>query len=176
MLKLCEELARKINKRRNARGSLEFDLPEPEILFNLQGRTVDIRPRCRNFAHQIVEEFMIAANEAVAEFLTEKEIGCLYRVHPGPDEEKLTNLFKVLRKIGISKQIPDPVTPQTLQAVIKDSEGTDQEYIVSRLLLRSMKQAKYEPDNEGHFGWLPNATAISPHRSGVMPTSWCTGF
>ncbi|ACS81165.1 ribonuclease R [Maridesulfovibrio salexigens] len=152
MLKLCEELARKINKRRNARGSLEFDLPEPEILFNLQGRTVDIRPRCRNFAHQIVEEFMIAANEAVAEFLTEKEIGCLYRVHPGPDEEKLTNLFKVLRKIGISKQIPDPVTPQTLQEVIKDSEGTDQEYIVSRLLLRSMKQAKYEPDNEGHFG------------------------
>ncbi|WP_320174450.1 ribonuclease R [Maridesulfovibrio sp.] len=152
MLKLCEELARKINRRRNARGSLEFDLPEPEILFNLQGRTVDIRPRCRNFAHQIVEEFMIAANEAVAEFLTEKEIGCLYRVHPGPDEEKLTNLFKVLRKIGISKQIPDPVTPQTLQAVIKDSEGTDQEYIVNRLLLRSMKQAKYEPDNEGHFG------------------------
>ncbi|WP_321402162.1 ribonuclease R [Maridesulfovibrio sp.] len=152
MLQLCEELARKINKLRKERGSLEFDLPEPEILFNLQGRTVDIRPRCRNFAHQIIEEFMIAANEAVAEFLTEKELGCLYRVHPGPDEEKLTNLFKVLRKIGISKQIPDPVTPQTLQAVIADSEGTDQEYLVSRLLLRSMKQAKYEPDNEGHFG------------------------
>ncbi|TIH13246.1 ribonuclease R [Marinifilum sp. JC120] len=152
MLKLSEELARKINKRRKGRGSLEFDLPEPEILFNLQGRTVDIRPRCRNFAHQIIEEFMIAANEAVAEFLTEKEIGCLYRVHPGPDEEKLTNLFKVLRKIGISKQAPDPITPQSLQAVVKDSEGTDQEYIVSRLLLRSMKQAKYEPDNEGHFG------------------------
>lgn len=152
MLQLCEELARKINKRRKGRGSLEFDLPEPEILFNLQGRTVDIRPRCRNFAHQIVEEFMIAANEAVAEFLTEKELGCLYRVHPGPDEEKLTNLFKVLRKIGISKQIPDPITPQSLQAVVKGSEGTDQEYIVNRLLLRSMKQAKYEPDNEGHFG------------------------
>ncbi len=152
MLGLCEELARKINKLRKGRGSLEFDLPEPEILFNLQGRTVDIRPRCRNFAHQIIEEFMIAANEAVAEFLTEKGLGCLYRVHPGPDEEKLTNLFKVLRKIGISKQIPDPVTPQTLQEVISESEGTDQEYLVSRLLLRSMKQAKYEPANEGHFG------------------------
>jgi ribonuclease R len=152
MLQLCEELARKINTRRKDRGSLEFDLPEPEIIFNSQGRTVDIRPRSRNFAHQIVEEFMIAANEAVAEFLTEKELGCLYRVHPGPDSEKLTNLFKVLRKIGISKQIPDPVTPQTLQAVIKDSEGSDQEYLVSRLLLRSMKQAKYGPVNEGHFG------------------------
>ncbi|WP_320006179.1 ribonuclease R [Maridesulfovibrio sp.] len=152
MLGLCEELARKINKLRKGRGSLEFDLPEPEIHFNMQGHTVDIRPRCRNFAHQIIEEFMIAANEAVAEFLTEKEIGCLYRVHPGPDDEKLTNLFKVLRKIGISKQIPDPVTPQALQNVISESEGTDQEYLVSRLLLRSMKQAKYEPANEGHFG------------------------
>ena len=152
MLGLCEELARKINKLRKGRGSLEFDLPEPEILFNLQGHTVDIRPRCRNFAHQIIEEFMIAANEAVAEFLTEKGLGCLYRVHPGPDDEKLTNLFKVLRKIGISKQVPDPVTPQSLQNVISESEGTDQEYLVSRLLLRSMKQAKYEPANEGHFG------------------------
>ncbi|HAS89361.1 MAG TPA: ribonuclease R [Desulfovibrio sp.] len=152
MLRLSEELARKINKRRKGRGSLEFDLPEPGVIFDARGRTVDIQPRSRNFAHQVIEEFMIAANEAVAEFLTEKELGCLYRIHPGPDEEKLTNLFKVLRKIGISKQMPDPITPQSLQKVVKDSEGTDQEYIVNRLLLRSMKQAKYEPVNEGHFG------------------------
>ncbi len=152
MLTLAEELARKINERRKARGSLEFDLPEPEILFNLQGRTVDIRPRCRNFAHQIIEEFMIAANEAVAEFLTEKNMGCLYRVHPGPDPDKLTALFKVLRKMGISKQVPDSVTPQALQEVLHGSEGTDQEFLVSRMMIRSMKQAKYEPENQGHFG------------------------
>ncbi|WP_407944139.1 ribonuclease R [Maridesulfovibrio sp.] len=152
MLELAEELARKINKRRRDRGSLEFDLPEPEILFNLQGRTVDIRPRCRNFAHQIIEEFMIAANEAVAEFLTEKGAGCLYRVHPGPDPDKLTSLFRVLKKMGIGGQVPSPVTPQSLQQVLGASEGTDQEYLVSRLMIRSMKQAKYEPANEGHFG------------------------
>ncbi|CCO23777.1 ribonuclease R [Maridesulfovibrio hydrothermalis] len=152
MLEVAEKLARKINARRKGRGSLEFDLPEPEILFNLQGRTVDIKPRCRNFAHQIIEEFMIAANEAVAEFLTEKEIGCLYRVHPGPDSEKLTNLFKVLKKMGISQQIPDPVTPQALQQVLQGSVGSDQEFLISRLMIRSMKQAKYEPVNEGHFG------------------------
>ncbi|WP_432735069.1 ribonuclease R [Maridesulfovibrio sp. FT414] len=152
MLQLCEELARKINARRNERGSLEFDLPEPEILFNLQGRTVDIRPRCRNFAHQIIEEFMIAANEAVAEFLTEKGLGCLYRVHPGPDPDKLTALFKVLKKIGLSNQVPSPVTPQSLQQVLNESAGTDTEFLVSRLMIRSMKQAKYEPENLGHFG------------------------
>lgn len=152
MLKLAEELALKINKRRKGRGSLEFDLPEPEIMFNLQGKTVDIRPRCRNFAHQIIEEFMIAANEAVAEFLTEKNMGCLYRVHPGPDPDKLTALFKVLRKMGVSKQIPETVTPQSLQEVLNESEGTDQEFLVSRMMIRSMKQAKYEPENEGHFG------------------------
>lgn len=152
MLEVAEELARKINSIRKGRGSLEFDLPEPEILFNLQGKTVDIKPRCRNFAHQIIEEFMISANEAVAEFLTEKGMGCLYRVHPGPDSEKLTSLFKVLRKMGISKDVPDPVTPQSLQQVLQGSEGTDQEFLISRLMIRSMKQAKYEPVNEGHFG------------------------
>ncbi len=152
MLDLAEELARKINTRRRGRGSIEFDLPEPEILFNFQGETVDIKPKVRNFAHQIVEEFMIAANEAVAEFLTDREMPCMYRVHPGPDDEKLTSLFKTLRKIGISQEQPKEVTPRTLQKLIDSVEGTDQEYLVSRLLLRSMKQAKYEPENEGHFG------------------------
>ncbi|WP_027721142.1 ribonuclease R [Maridesulfovibrio zosterae] len=152
MLEVAEKLARKINTIRKGRGSLEFDLPEPEIMFNLQGKTVDIRPRCRNFAHQIIEEFMIAANEAVAEFLTEKNMGCLYRVHPGPDSEKLVSLFKVLRKMGISKDVPDPVTPESLQHILQESEGTDQEFLISRLMIRSMKQAKYEPVNEGHFG------------------------
>lgn len=152
MLDLAEELARKINTRRRGRGSIEFDLPEPEILFNFQGETVDIKPKVRNFAHQIVEEFMIAANEAVAEFLTDREMPCMYRVHPGPDDEKLTSLFKTLRKIGISQEQPKEVTPRTLQKLIDSVEDTDQEYLVSRLLLRSMKQAKYEPENEGHFG------------------------
>ncbi|WP_027177533.1 ribonuclease R [Maridesulfovibrio bastinii] len=152
MLDLAEELARKINSRRKKRGSIEFDLPEPKIIFNEAGVTEDIKPLSRNFAHQIVEEFMIAANEAVAEFLTDRDMPCMYRVHPGPDEEKLTNLFKILKRVGLSQEQPKEITPQTLQNLIEKVEGSGQEYIVSRLLLRSMKQAKYQPENEGHFG------------------------
>ncbi|SDL30981.1 ribonuclease R [Maridesulfovibrio ferrireducens] len=152
MLEVAEKLALQINARRKERGSLDFDLPEPEILFNLQGETVDICPRVRNFAHQMIEEFMIAANEAVAEFLTAREMPCLYRVHPGPDPQKLTNFFKVLKKMGIASDIPDPITPQSLQKVLQSADGADQEFLVSRMLIRSMKQAKYEPGNEGHFG------------------------
>lgn len=152
MLDLAEELARKINARRGERGSIEFDLPEPKIVFDPEGRTEDIIPTVRNFAHQIVEEFMIAANEAVAEFLTDRDMPCMYRIHPGPDEEKLTNLFKILKRVGISEEQPKEVTPKTLQKLIEGVQGSDQEFIVSRLLLRSMKQAKYEPVNEGHFG------------------------
>ncbi|WP_031481821.1 ribonuclease R [Maridesulfovibrio frigidus] len=152
MLEVAEKLARQINARRNERGSLQFDLPEPEIISNEEGVTVDIRPRTRNFAHQMIEEFMIAANEAVAEFLTAREMPCLYRVHPGPDPEKLRNFFKVLNKMGIAGEIPDAVTPQALQQVLGSAVGEDQEFLVSRMLIRSMKQAKYEPGNEGHFG------------------------
>lgn len=152
MLDLAEKLARKINARRKERGSIDFDLPEPKIIFDSDGKTIDIKPMPRNFANQIVEEFMIAANEAVARFLSEKEMPCMYRIHPGPDEEKLTNLFRILRKVGISEEKPSEVTPRTLQKLIESVEDSDQEYIVSRLLLRSMKQAKYEPVNEGHFG------------------------
>ncbi len=78
MLELAEELARKINKLRKQRGSLDFDLPEPEILFDVQGETTDIRPKVRHFAHQLIEEFMIAANEAVAHYLIEKDLPCLF--------------------------------------------------------------------------------------------------
>ncbi|WP_291328424.1 ribonuclease R [Desulfovibrio sp. UCD-KL4C] len=152
MLEIAEKLARQINARRQDRGSLNFDLPEPEIIFNLQGETTDICPRTRNFAHQMIEEFMIAANEAVAEFLTEREMPCLYRVHPGPDSMKLTNFFKILKKMGIAGEVPEPVTPQSLQQVLNSAEGADQEFLVNRMLIRSMKQAKYEPGNEGHFG------------------------
>ncbi|WP_051694032.1 ribonuclease R [Desulfohalovibrio reitneri] len=152
MLELAEELARKINARRNARGSLDFDLPEPEILFNIYGETVDIRPKVRHFAHQIIEEFMIAANEAVAEFLTEKGAGLLYRIHPEPDQEKVRNLYKVLSKTDMVDKLPREIDPKGLQQLLHEAEDTDMEFMVSRLTLRTMMQAKYEPTNEGHFG------------------------
>lgn len=152
MLEQCEKLARLIGARRKKRGSLDFDLPEPEILINLYGETEDIRPKARNFAHQIVEEFMIAANESVAQYLTEKNMPCMYRIHPSPDENKLKSLFKILSKTDLASKLPKDTTPEDLQQLINNAEGTPQEFLVSRLLLRSMKQATYSPTNEGHFG------------------------
>ena len=152
MLELAEELARKINTLRKQRGSLDFDLPEPEILFDVNGETQDIRPKQRHFGHQLIEEFMIAANEAVAHFLIEKDLPCLFRIHPPADEEKLKNLFRLLAQTDKDILMPKEMTPKAIQSMIASQKGTDKEYIVNRMLLRSMKQAKYSPDNEGHFG------------------------
>jgi len=152
MLELSEELARKINALRVKRGSLDFDLPEPEMFFDVHGETEDIRPKQRNFANQLIEEFMIAANEAVAHFLIERDQPCMFRIHPPADEEKLKNLFRLLSRTDKSVVMPKEITPKKLQMLVASMAGTDKEYIVNRMLLRSMKQAKYSPDNEGHFG------------------------
>ncbi len=155
MLETAEALARQIRQRRMKRGSLDFDLPEPEIQFNLTGETVDIRPKVRHFGHQIVEEFMIAANEAVARFLTERGLPCLYRVHPEPDPEKLLNLFKLLERSDNPEVFPHPdgvPTPQDLQDALTAAQGSDLEFIVGRMALRCMMQAKYSPENLGHYG------------------------
>ena len=152
MLEVAEELARKINKIRSRRGSLDFDLPEPEIFFDTEGETTDIRPRKRSFSHQIIEEFMIAANEAVAHFLVERDLPCMFRIHPPADEERLKNMFRLLSRTDKSISMPKEITPKKLQMLVASMKDTDKEYIVNRMLLRSMKQAKYSPDNEGHFG------------------------
>ncbi|MGE4557924.1 MAG: ribonuclease R [Desulfovibrionaceae bacterium] len=152
MLEIAEELARALNRRRKDRGSIDFDLPEPEIMFNIVGETVDIRPKARNFAHQIIEEFMIAANEAVAEHLENLGLPCMYRIHPAPDIEKLESLFELLSHTELGPKVPKEPSPKALQELIRASEDTDMEFLVSRLLLRSMKQAQYHPVNEGHFG------------------------
>ncbi len=155
MLEQAEALAGALKALRHGRGSLDFDLPDPEILLDVQGEAADIRSRPRHFAHQIVEEFMIAANEAVAEFLTRRGQPMLYRVHEPPDQDKLRNLFKLLGRTELGVSLPkksEPADPRTLQAVLAAARGTDLEFLVNRLLLRSQMQAKYTPDNLGHFG------------------------
>lgn len=152
MLEQALALARAMAKRRKERGGLDFDLPEPEIQFNLYGETVDIRPRVSHFGHQLIEEFMIAANERVAEFLTERGLPCMYRVHQSPDPDRVAALFKLLSRTDLAADVPDTVTPQSIQALLKASEGTDLEFLVARLTLRTMMQAKYQPENIGHFG------------------------
>ena len=152
MLKTCYELAQKLKQQRRQRGSIDFDLPEPEILFNLQEGLLEIRPRARFFSHQVIEEFMIAANEAVARFLEEKEMPFLYRIHPAPNEEKLENLFQLLKRTKLAPKVPKNTSPKDLQNLIAEAEQTELSFLVNRLLLRSMMQAKYSPINEGHFG------------------------
>ncbi len=155
MLRRAETLARALRARRMERGSLDFDLPEPEILFNLLGETTDIRPKVRHFGHQIIEEFMIAANESVARLLRDRSFPCLYRIHDEPDPDKLQALFELVLRSELAEKVQRPTrapNPRDLQELLAAAVGTEMEYVVGRLTLRSMMQAKYAPVNTGHYG------------------------
>jgi ribonuclease R len=150
---LMEELALLIYERRRARGNLDFDLPEAEIVLDLQGMPENIVRAERNIAHRIIEEFMIAANEAVARYLTEHEIPLLYRVHEGPDQAALEALAPFLLSLGYRlPQKKDNVAPREIQTLLQSARGKPEERVINRVLLRSMKQAIYQPENIGHFG------------------------
>lgn len=151
--KLMEELALAIYERRRVRGNLDFDLPEAEIILDLQGMPEAIVRAERNIAHRIIEEFMIAANEAVARHLKERELPLLYRVHEGPDKEALEALAPFLLSLGYRLPLKkENVTPSELQQILEACRGKPEERVVNRVLLRSMKQALYQPENIGHFG------------------------
>lgn len=151
--KLMEELALLIYERRRARGNLDFDLPEAEIVLDLQGLPENIVRAERNIAHRIIEEFMIAANEAVARQLTEKDFPALYRVHEGPDQEALEALAPFLLSLGYRlPQKKDTIAPLEIQKLLQSARGKPEERVINRVLLRSMKQAIYQPENIGHFG------------------------
>ncbi|MBM4261097.1 MAG: ribonuclease R [Deltaproteobacteria bacterium] len=151
--RLMEELALRIYETRKARGNLDFDLPEAEIVLDLQGAPENIVRAERNIAHRIIEEFMIAANEAVARHLTEKELPTLYRVHEGPDREALEALAPFLLSLGYRLPISkETVKPSEIQRLLESCKGKPEERVLNRVLLRSMKQAIYQPENIGHFG------------------------
>ncbi|MFW6005036.1 MAG: ribonuclease R [Desulfonatronovibrionaceae bacterium] len=152
MLESADALARRLLDLRRQRGSIDFDLPEPEVLQNIRDNSLEIKARTRNFAHQIIEEFMLAANEAVAEFLEHKQALFLYRVHPPADKDKLDALFKLLANTDMGPQLPKTRDPRSLQELISLSRKHDLEFLVSRLVLRSMMQARYAVENDGHFG------------------------
>ncbi|MGH7886734.1 MAG: ribonuclease R, partial [Candidatus Binatia bacterium] len=150
---LMEELALLIYGQRKARGNLDFDLPEAEIVLDLQGMPENIIRAERNIAHRIIEEFMIAANEAVARHLTEKELPTLYRVHEGPDQDALEALAPFLLSLGYRlPQKKDNIAPLEIQKLLESARGKPEERVINRVLLRSMKQAIYQPENIGHFG------------------------
>jgi ribonuclease R len=148
-----EELALLIYATRSARGNLDFDLPEAEIILDLQGLPENIVRAERNIAHRIIEEFMIAANEAVARHLKAQDLPLLYRVHEGPDPEALEALAPFLLSLGYRlPQKKEKISPSEIQKLLAAARGKAEERVINRVLLRSMKQALYQPENIGHFG------------------------
>ncbi len=151
--KLMEDLALLIYENRRARGNLDFDLPEAEIILDLQGAPENIVRAERSVAHRIIEEFMIAANEAVARHLAEHNLPLLYRVHEAPDRETLEALSPFLSSLGYRLPLrKEHVTPQEIQRLLEPARGKPEERVLNRVLLRAMKQARYQPENVGHFG------------------------
>lgn len=152
-LKTMEELALRLREKRRKRGSIDFDLPEPEIILDLQGRPESIGRAERNLAHSIIEEFMLAANEAVAAHITACGAPCLYRVHEPPDPLKLEDFKEFVKPLGLSFRMRgDTAAPGELQRLLTAVEGSAAERMVRELLLRCMKQARYSAENLGHFG------------------------
>ena len=153
MFKLMEELATILRKKRKQRGSIDFDFPECKIVLDKAGRPLDIKPYERNTATKIIEDFMLAANETVAEDYFWQQIPFVYRTHDNPDPEKVESLLTLLHNQGVKIQkAKEEITPKEIQQIIESIEGLPNEAMISRLVLRSMKQAKYTTECSGHFG------------------------
>jgi ribonuclease R len=152
-LERAEMLARLLSARRRERGAIDFDLPEAEILFDLRGRPEQIIRAERSVAHQIVEEFMLAANEAVARELARRRIPFPYRVHEPPPADALRTLAHFLEGFGIRLALEHgKVTPKAVQAVLERAGGRPEERLIHTVVLRSMQQARYAAEPSGHFG------------------------
>lgn len=153
MFKLMEELAGILREKRRKRGSIDFDFPETKMILDQDGAPVDIKPYDRNVATKIIEDFMLLANETVAEDYFWQEIPFVYRTHDVPDEDKIKKLATFINNFGHSMHIANnEIRPKEIQKLLAKIEGTSEEMLISRLALRSMKQARYSPENTGHFG------------------------
>lgn len=149
---LMEELFNVLNKRRMDRGAIDFDFEESKITLNELGKPIDIGPYERAVANRIIEEFMLVCNETIAETFFWANVPFVYRIHEDPDEEKLNNFNEFVHNLGYTVKWQTKVHPKALQQVIEDVKGKEEETVVSTLLLRSLKQARYSPECVGHFG------------------------
>lgn len=157
MFELMQELAAILRKKRMKRGSIDFDFPETKIILDEKGRPVEIKPYDRNVATKIIEDFMLIANETVAQDYFWQELPFVYRTHENPDAEKIKKLGTFINNFGYTIHIgQDEVHPKELQKLLMKIDGTPEEALISRLTLRSMKQAKYTTINTGHFGLATN--------------------
>jgi len=153
MFEQMRELAGILREKRKKRGSIDFDFPESKIILDRQGHPIEIKPYERNVATKMIEDFMLIANETVAEHFHWMELPFVYRTHDNPDPEKIRKLGTFIRNFGYSiKTKQEEIHPKELQKLLSKIEDTPEEALISRLTLRSMKQAKYTIDCTGHFG------------------------
>ena len=153
MFELMRELAAILRKKRMKRGSIDFDFPETKIVLDEKGKPIEIKPYERNVATKIIEDFMLIANETVAQDYFWQELPFVYRTHDNPDTEKIKKLSTFINNFGYSIHIgQDEVHPKELQKLLQKIDGTPEEALIGRLTLRSMKQAKYTTMSTGHFG------------------------
>lgn len=150
---LMEELAMRLRGARMARGAIDFDFAEAKILVDENGKPYDIVKRERTIAEMIIEEFMLAANETVAQHFRWLNVPFLYRIHEDPDSEKLMHFIAFVANFGyVVRGRGNRVHPRALQSLLEEIRGTREETVISTVLLRSMKQAKYSHESLGHFG------------------------
>ncbi len=150
---LMHELFEILHARRRRRGSIDFDLPEPEVLLDADGIVEAIVAAERNVAHRLIEEFMLLANEVVASHLDEHDVPTLYRVHERPDPLKVAEFEQFISSLGYGLAAPpESVRPRHFQRLVERLHGTPEERPVAFLMLRTMQKAKYDPANLGHFG------------------------
>lgn len=153
MFFMMKELSGILRNSRHHRGSVDFDFPESKIILNAAGKAIDVKPYEANVATKIIEDFMLMANETVAQEYCTEEIPFVYRTHDNPDPEKVESLLTLLHNQGVKIQkAKEEITPKEIQQIIESIEGLPNEAMISRLVLRSMKQAKYTTECSGHFG------------------------
>ncbi|MBQ4901534.1 ribonuclease R [Paenibacillus sp. Marseille-P2973] len=151
---LMRELALKLRSNRMRRGAVDFDFEESKVIVDENGKAIDIVKRERSIAEQIIEEFMLAANETVAEHFHWLKVPFIYRIHEDPDQEKLMNFMAFVANFGYAVKggKGNKVHPRALQTLLEDIQGTKEQTVISTMMLRSMKQAKYDAESTGHFG------------------------
>ena len=153
MFELMKDLAEVLRGRRMRRGAIDFDFKEAKVLVDEEGYPIDVVVRERTVSERLIEEFMLAANETIAEHFHRMEVPSLYRIHEDPKPEKLQRFFEFITNFGIVvKGSGTQVEPSALQEIINSIKDSPEEAVVSTMMLRSMQQAKYSADSLGHFG------------------------
>ncbi|MDH5161398.1 ribonuclease R [Heyndrickxia oleronia] len=153
MFETMEQLAEILRNKRMERGAIDFDFKEAKVVVDEEGKPVDVVIRERSVAERLIEEFMLAANETIAEHFHWLDVPFMYRIHEDPKEEKLQRFFEFITNFGlIVRGTANSVHPRALQEIIEAVQGKPEEMVISTVMLRSMQQAKYDPESLGHFG------------------------